>query len=277
MPDQRITIGNVEIESLSDGRLEFPVGEFFPKVPSESWDPYLGQLSSGRKLVMNVGSFLLRSEGKTVLVDTGLGQSHRGFRDAVSGLLLDGMRDKGVRPDEVDLVLITHLHQDHVGWNFMEEDGVSRPTFPNARYWIPKADWDAYTRRASGRLAYIQEKVLPLEELGLLEPIEGERALTSEITSLPTPGHTPGHTSVLVSSEGQRGVILGDVVHHPAQVHHTDWSPRADINPDKATATRRAMMDRLEGEAAMLIAGHFPVPGFGRLVRLEGRRYWQAV
>ena len=278
MPEHKVCIGNVELVSLSDGHLVFPVGEFFPSVPAEAWAPYRDQLTPDGKVVLNVGSFLLRSDGKTILVDTGLGQNPQGLRDAAWGRLLKDMKEKGLSPGEVDMVAITHLHQDHVGWNIVGEGDGRRPTFPNARYWVPQADWRVYTRRAGmSAFSYIRDQVLPLEELGVLELMDGERALTYELTALPTPGHTPGHTSFVVSSQGQRAVVLGDVTHMPAQVHETDWSPRADTDPDLSRSTRRELMERADQEDAMLISGHFPAPGYGRLVRLHGRRSWRAL
>ncbi|MCH7786368.1 MAG: MBL fold metallo-hydrolase, partial [Chloroflexi bacterium] len=202
MADNRITVGNVEITSLSDGYIEFTPENFFPSIPAESWEPYRDELNAEGRLLLNVGSFLLRTGGKTVLVDTGLGAGPTSFQDAVSGQLLKDMDAKGVSLDEIDIVAITHLHVDHVGWNLDASGGAPRPTFPNARYWIPKTDWDIFTRRTTNALAYIQEQVAPLESLGILELIEGEQAITPELTALPTPGHTAGHTSFVITSQG---------------------------------------------------------------------------
>ena len=278
MSVDKVNIGNVQITSVSDGRVEILPSEFFPTVAADAWEPYRDQLTPDGKIVLNIGSFLLRSDGKTVLVDTGLGPTPQQFQDAVFGLLLEDMRSQGTRVEDVDMVVTTHLHGDHIGWNLARDDGVLRPTFPRARYWVPRKDWDTYARRAglpAGSI--IKEQVVPLEELGLLELMDGEQALTSEITALPTPGHTPGHTSVLISSQGEQGVILGDAAHIPAQAQETDWCPRADRDPEVSRATRRNLMDRMERDGSLVVSGHFPVPGFGRLVRLDGRRYWQAL
>ena len=127
------------------------------------------------------------------------------------------------------------------------------------------------------RFAYIKEQVVPLQELGLLELIEGEHVLTSELTAIPTPGHTPGHTSLLISSNGETGIVVGDASHVPAQAQETHWSPNADSKPEESAETRRRLMDRIEKENALLVSGHYPAPGYGRLIRLEGRRSWQAL
>jgi glyoxylase-like metal-dependent hydrolase (beta-lactamase superfamily II) len=110
-----------------------------------------------------------------------------------------------------------------------------------------------------------------------MELVYGEQELTSELTTLPTPGHTPGHMSIMITSQGQRALILGDVAHNPAQVHETEWASRADIDAEQARITRRSLMERLEREGILVAAGHFPAPGFGKVVRLQDRRYWQAL
>ena len=107
--------------------------------------------------------------------------------------------------------------------------------------------------------------------------MEGEYQLTSELTMIPTPGHTPGHMSIMVNSQGERGLVLGDVLHNTVQIENTDWVSRADIDPEQTRITRRDMMDRLEREGIPVAAVHLAAPGYGRIVRAEGRRYWQAI
>ena len=276
MSDHRLRIGDVEIVALSDRHIEFVPSEFFPTVSQSEWEPYRDDLTPSGDLLLNVGSFLLRSDGRTVLVDTGLGESASGFPNSVFGLLLKDLVAQGISPDDIDMVVITHLHRDHVGWNFVREDDAFRPTFRNARYWIPKDDWDTFVPRARTRaLAYIREQVVPLRDIGMLELMEGEQVLTRELTALPTPGHTPGHTSVVISSNGEHGIIFGDAAHVPAQAQETHWSPKADMDPERSRISRRDLMDRAERDDAMVVSGHFPAPGYGRLVRSNGRRYWQ--
>ena len=278
MPANKITIGNVEVTSLSDGLLEFEATGFFPSVPIEDWLAYEGVLTPEHHFSVNMGSYLVRSDGHTILVDTGLGPKPEDAPDGPGGELLVDLSAKGIRPSEIDMVVMTHLHRDHVGWNVFSQDGVDRPTFPNARYWASAVDWEHF-RQPDWLTSYqtTRKCVLPLVELGLLEFMDGEHALTSELTTLPTPGHTPGHMSIVISSQGESGLILGDVAHHPLQVHETSWCSRADIDPETATATRRSLVERLEREGTTVLAGHFTSPGFGKLVRLDGRRQWQAL
>jgi glyoxylase-like metal-dependent hydrolase (beta-lactamase superfamily II) len=113
-----------------------------------------------------------------------------------------------------------------------------------------------------------------LENLGVLELVSGGQALTGEITAIPTPGHTPGHMSLAIASGGQRALILGDVAIHPAQVSETDWGVIFEMDQALVAQMRRQVFDHIEAEKSTLVACYFPAPGFGRLVRLEGRRYW---
>ena len=276
MAGDTVTVGNVEITHLSDGRLGFSMDEMFPSLPDEAWEPYRDLLTPEGRLELNVGSYLLRSQGMTILVDTGLGDDSRGFDDVVWGKLLVDMETKGIPLEDVDVAVLTHLHRDHVGWNLLWDNGTSRPTFPNARYLVPRADWDVYTRRAGmSMFAYIREQVIPLDALGVVDFIDGEHAVNGEVSTIPTPGHTNGHVSVAISSAGESAFVIGDVVHNPAQVQETGWSARADVDPEQSARSRSDLMERIEREAALLVSGHFPAPGFGRLARSQGRRYWQ--
>jgi glyoxylase-like metal-dependent hydrolase (beta-lactamase superfamily II) len=118
--------------------------------------------------------------------------------------------------------------------------------------------------------------VLPLDGVAEIELVDGEHRLTDELTLLPTPGHTPAHTAVAITSDGEAGVIIGDVCHHPAQMIETGWCPVFDMNPALAAQSREALMRKIEDERLFVAAGHFAHPGFGRLVRVEGRRSWLA-
>ncbi len=278
MPDYFVRVGDAEIISVSDGHIYFAPSDFFPSVDAAEWEPYADQLTEDGLILLNVGSFVIRVGDDVALVDTGLGEGDHPFDNSEWGMLAADMASKGISPGEVNKVVITHLHRDHVGWNMVENDGVLTPFFQNATYYVPKADWDVFTRRSGmSMFAYIAEKVTPLNELGLIEFMEDEFPIGDHITALPTPGHTPGHTSALVSSGGESAVILGDAAHVPIQAHHTDWSPRADTNPRLSRQNRAKLFDRMERESSLVVSGHFPSPGFGRLVRESGRRYWRAL
>jgi glyoxylase-like metal-dependent hydrolase (beta-lactamase superfamily II) len=279
MANNVIRVGDVEIMSLSDGILEFDLCNFFPTIPQDNWRPYESHLTDEHKVRFNLGSFLIRSDGRTILVDTGLGPRPVDTPDVPWGLLLRDFQANGVRPEEVDMVVLTHLHRDHVGWNLSAQGGRYVPTFPNARYWMSAKDWDVCHRPdvQPERFPNAPTCVWPLAELGLVELMPGEHSLTRELTALPTPGHTPGHMSILITSQAERALVLGDAAHNPVQLSETDWVSRADMDPELTRQTRRALVERLEREEFIVAAGHFQAPGFGKVVRLDGRRYWQVL
>jgi glyoxylase-like metal-dependent hydrolase (beta-lactamase superfamily II) len=274
-----IRVGNVEIMALTDGALEFDPCNFFPTIPKEDWSGRESHLTHDHKVRFNVGSYLIRSGTRTVLVDTGLGPRPADTPDAPWGELLKSFEAKAVRLADVQMVVLTHLHRDHVGWNLTADGGRYVPTFPNARYWMSAKDWEASRQPdlQPTRFPNAPTCVWPLGDLGLVELMDGEHTLTRELTAVPTPGHTPGHMSILVTSRGQRALVLGDAAHSPVQIHEPDWVSRADMDPELTRQTRRALLDRLEREEIVVAAGHFQAPGFGKIVRLQGRRYWQGI
>ncbi|MEE9147144.1 MAG: MBL fold metallo-hydrolase [Candidatus Tectomicrobia bacterium] len=278
MATNTIRVGNVEIMSLSDGILEFDLCNFFPTIPEADWHQYASHLTAEQKVRFNLGSFLVRANGQTILVDTGMGPKPEDAPEAPWGKLLDDFTAHAVQPADIDMVVLTHLHRDHVGWNLLSQSGKYVRTFPNARYWMSAKDWEVcHQPEVQDRFPNAPTCVWPLAELDCLELMQGEHALTPELTALPTPGHTPGHMSLLITSQGERALILGDAAHNPAQVHETDWVSRADMDPEQTKQTRRTLMERLEREGIVVAAGHFPAPGFGKIVLLEGRRYWQVL
>jgi glyoxylase-like metal-dependent hydrolase (beta-lactamase superfamily II) len=279
MAGNKLTIGNVEITSLSDGLLAFDLCNFFPEIPEENWGPYGDHLTEDHRVQFNLACFLVRSDGKTIAVDTGLGPKPADAPETPWGELLNDMRAHGVQPEDVDAVVMTHLHRDHIGWNLRSDGDRYEPTFPNARYWMSSKDWEAChdPQLIETRFPNAPQCVWPLEELGLAEFMDGETAITSELTTLPTPGHTPGHMSIMISSQGERGLILGDVLHNTVQIHETDWVSRADIDQEQTRITRRSVVERLEREGIPVAAVHLAAPGFGKIVRLQDRRVWQAL
>ena len=290
MPESNLSVGNVEIIGITDIEVDFPLPltEVFPNVPLEAWSPYQQRYPEvfPRPDVWHphFGGFLLRSQGRTILVDTGMGSRTTNpgavemFTGGVDGQLLEELQTIEAPPENIDTVFFTHLHPDHVGWNLRRGDGGVQATFPNARYVTHEADWNAFKQsevQANFPFPFWDETLGPLEHLGVLDLLTGEHALTGEITAIPTPGHTPGSMSLNIVSAGERALIIGDVVTNPAQVTETDWVFAFDMEPDQAVLTRKQMIDRAEADDALLIACHFPHPGHGRLIRLEGRRYWQ--
>ncbi len=270
-----MTIGNIEIMSISDGKLEFDICEFFPDIPDESWDQYRDHLTEENKVSFNLASYFLRSDGRNILVDTGMGPRSR-HPDAPWGELMDDMKRNDISPSDIDLVIMTHAHRDHIGWNLTQENDRHVPTFPNARYCLSYKDWEACHNPdlIKERFPNAERCVWPLQELGLIDFLDDETSITSEIKAIATPGHTPGHVSIQISSGGETGIILGDVLHNTAQLREMDWSSRADIDPDLARQTRHSIVNIIEANDYKVLAGHLPSPGFGKIMKLNGVRYW---
>jgi len=268
----KVSVGDVEIISLSDAINEHLAATVFPKVSAAEWDMYPGTVSPEGKLKTNYGCFVVRSQGQTILVDTGRGPDF-------PGRLLDELKTKGVDQNEITVVAITHFHGDHVGWNITWDEGQPRLTFPRARYWIARAEWDYYRQpQHLEQMPHVKDQVLPLEQLGALKLVEGETPITSEATMVPTPGHTAGHMSLAISSKGQQGFILGDVLNFPVQAQETAWEIYFDrYDKNLARQTREAVLERLEREKVLVGACHFLPPSFGWFVRSGERRYWQSI
>ena len=264
MKNYHRTVGKVELISLTDGFGKGRPTSIFPDSSLDIWlEEYSELLYPDGFIRPRYGSCVIRSEGKVILVDTGDGPP--------DGNLIRDMTDKGINPGEIDLVIITHLHGDHVGWNLTD----NRATFSNAQYLISKVDWEYWTNL--GTEPHVREQVLPLEDMGILDLIEDEYIITDELTTVSTPVHTPVHFSISIYSSGEKGFILGDVAHSPSQAQYTHWNPTLDVDPNLAYNTRKKIFARLENEGTLVSAGHFPDTGFGRLIRESHRRYWQVI
>jgi len=261
-----VQVGNVEILGVSDGESSSPATRVYPGHP-EVTERFPEYLDAEGNVHINFGCFVLRADGRTVLVDTGNGPERQ-------GPLMTELAAAGVPDASVDVVIFTHLHGDHTGWNLLRESG--QPRFPNARYLVPKADWDAgITQDREG--GSFNRDVRPLESLGALDLIEGEHTVTPSLTTLPTPGHTPGHTTIVVRSGGQEAYILGDAFLTPVDVAELEWVTSWDGDGEDVVRTRTMLVERIEATNALIGASHLPAPGFGNFVTIDGRRTWRGV
>ena len=279
----QLKIGDITITALSDGRMSFATTNLFPETPESVWDGYrerFPEAFDARGFYTNIGVFHLTSEGQQVLVDTGLGPHGAAGGRPGPPELMEDMANKGVSPDEIDSVFLTHLHGDHVGWNLTQDENGSHPTFPNANYVLQRADWSHFTDVEfldAGRRDAAQDTYLPLPEIGVLELIDGETNIAPGLDAYPTPGHTPGHQSMLISSRGERALIIGDVIGSPMHVSEPDHLYRPDVDRELAQKSRHDALDLAEGADMTVIGSHMTRPGWGRLIRWQGRRYWQAL
>ncbi|PKB66259.1 MAG: hypothetical protein BZY81_07430 [SAR202 cluster bacterium Io17-Chloro-G4] len=286
----KITVGNVEITAVMDMvPPPRPPERMFPDVSREDWGPYEDILENGQ-IQLYYGVWVVRSQGETILVDTGMGPGpHEQLENRTGNLYeelrpilipADRLNNTNVGPsDEVTIVVHTHLHGDHVGWNIRYSGGMPAPNFRRARYLVPKLDWDYFNQpEVLEERPYIKTQVLPLQRLRKMDLIEGEHNITDEVSTFPTPGHTPGHQVILISSQGQKAMIAGDVLHSKAQVYEPGWTAGVDTDKDASRRSRAALLDRAQNEGYVVAAGHFhPDDHLGKVVLQDGKRYWQAL
>jgi len=228
------------------------------------------------EMTIAVQAFVVESRGRRILVDTcaGNGKRREGivaiFNDLASDFP-DRMTAAGFPFESIDTVVCTHLHFDHVGWNTMLVDGAGLPSFPQARYLMGAADLAHWAVRPDPMHALaFDDSVAPVLEAGLVMPVTPEFAITSEVRLVPTPGHSPGHLSVWVESQGHNAVITGDLVHHPVQLARPEWRDVADSDPAAAAVTRRAFADLVRGAGVLVLGTHFDTPTGGTLALLDG-------
>jgi glyoxylase-like metal-dependent hydrolase (beta-lactamase superfamily II) len=222
---------------------------------------HLGE--DGERLIMSVHSWLIRVDGKTVLIDTGIGNGKsRPFNPVFHALntnYLGRLAHAGVSTSEVDLVLLTHLHVDHVGWNTVLADGEWIPTFPNARYVYSQMEEDFYTTpEGSSRRMVFDDSVRPLIAAGLVERIgQDGRQYDEYFTFYPTPGHSVGHMSIGLASAGEHALFGGDVMHHPVQLMFPEWNSGFCGDPITSRRSRAWALDHVTDKSALYFSSHF--------------------
>jgi glyoxylase-like metal-dependent hydrolase (beta-lactamase superfamily II) len=217
-------------------------------------------------LNLSVHSWLIRTGRHTVLVDTCVGNDKRSDYPAwhmKSWPYLARLAAAGVAPEQVDFVMCTHMHADHIGWNTRLEDGRWVPTFPNARYVFSKAEYDHYRAldRSSpeGRPSF-RDSVLPVVEAGRAQMVEGSHALEDGFLIEPAPGHTPGHVTIKLAAGEARAIFTGDIMHHALQVHYPTWNSEFCADVDQARATRRKVLEHCATTGALMLPAHFGAP-----------------
>jgi glyoxylase-like metal-dependent hydrolase (beta-lactamase superfamily II) len=230
-------------------------------------DPFL---DSQRRIVLSMHALMIESRGSRILVDTCVGNDKaRTYPrwNRMQSRFLEDFGAAGFTPERVDTVLCTHMHVDHVGWNTRLLEGRWQPTFPNARYLFAETEWKHWRVEPQETGPVFEDSVEPIFAAGLADLVSMDHRVNDEVTLEPTPGHTPGHVSVHVASRGEEAVITGDMIHHPCQMAHPEWSSTADVDPRQSAVTRSAFLERYSDRPVLVIGTHFAAPTAGRVVR----------
>lgn len=251
----------VELETVGSTRFILPLAtnEEIRKLP---WLIPDFATEEGR-LKMSIHALVVETPSHRIVVDTGLGNDKEGRSVPTwnnrQGPFLETLTDAGFPPDSINTVLCTHLHVDHVGWNTRLVGGQWVPTFANARYVFGKTEYEHWRDHSHepDKAAVFDDSVKPIVDAGKAELIPSDHKLCDEMSLIPTPGHSPGHMSVLIRSDGEEGLLTGDVAHHPCQMAHLDWSSTADSDPVQSTATRRQLFSRFADRPTLVIGGHY--------------------
>ncbi len=273
-PALRWQVGNVTIHRVVDlNRSTMGVGDLLPSAPADALDklPWMKPhfATDDGQLIISFHAFVIKTPTRVVVIDTCVGNDQQTNLEMFNNLktpFLENFRATGLRPEDVDVVFCTHLHVDHVGWNTRLENGRWVPTFPKARYLFDKTEFASLKTNGEERGfgANYPVNIVPVMEAGLADYIDAkDYVICDEIRFISTPGHTPGHASVLISSKGQSAVITGDLMHSPVQCALHDCPSMPDDDKVQGAETRRAFMERFSKEGAMVLGTHFPPPTAG--------------
>jgi len=239
-------------------------------------------MTADGKLIMSIHALVVDTGKRRIVVDTCIGNDKERNIPSWSHLqtaFLADLAAAGYPRESIDTVMCTHLHVDHVGWNTMLVDGRWVPTFPNARYLIAQQEWNYWDTHADDAQygSVLADSVRPVIEAGLVDFVSMDHRLCDEVWLEPTPGHTAGHVSVHIASNGAEALITGDCIHHPCQIARTDWSSSADFDKARGVRTRDELLAKYAGSDVLVIGTHFATPTAGRIRRARDGAYWFAV
>lgn len=272
------SIGDVKVSSIVETELPIPYHEKYPFMREATpvalqripW-LYPHYVEENGALKLSIQALLIESPDLKMIVDTCIGNDkprkligneslHTNFLDELASL--DSSRE------EIDIVVCTHLHVDHVGWNTMKQGDRWQPTFPNARYLIGRKEFEYWSLDTSDdQVPVMQDSVTPIFDAGLADLVEMDHIISKEVRLIPTPGHTPGHVSVLIESQGQKAIITGDSMHHPCQIAEPDWAVTFDTDGTMASDCRKSLLNDIVDEPILLIGTHFAPPAAGHVIR----------
>jgi len=271
------TVGDVTVTSVVEVEGPAPPGFLFAGITPEDVATRHGWargtfVDDDGMLLTTVQALVISAAGRTVVVDTCIGNDKERDVAAWNQLqlpFLERFRDAGFDPTTVDAVVCTHLHVDHVGWNTMLVDGVWQPTFPESRYLFAGPEYRHWSAEPFRRRAEHDDSIEPVVAAGLVDLVDVDAEIVPGVTLVPTPGHTPGHCSVSIRSNGEAALITGDFMHHAVQVAAPEWGSRFDSDPARGERTRRELLEEHADGDLLVIGTHFGGPGSGRIVSTD--------
>jgi glyoxylase-like metal-dependent hydrolase (beta-lactamase superfamily II) len=268
-----IRIGDIEIEIINDARILADAGGAFGLVPRPLWSPFIAPDDQNR-IPMDHNCLLVRAGGKTILVETGYGlklsdkQIARLSLTRLEGGLVAGLAKRGVKPEQVDLVINTHLHADHCSGNTVTEGDAIKPVFPNAEYRVQRLEYaDAAFPNERTRATYFRENFAPLYESGQMRLLDGEVEIVPGIRCVVTPGHTRGHQSVVFEAGGRAAICVADLASLSVHFANLAWMTAYDVEPLVTLETKRIWQRWALAHDALLLFVHDPLIPVGRLIR----------
>ena len=270
------TIGAATVSRIEESyEPNFAATDFFPK----DWRPEIVEQNrdwmlpnhfdaASGKLKLSIHSWLVKVGGRTILIDACVGNDkqrpNRPMWHQMKTPWLDRLATAGARPEQVDFVMCTHLHNDHVGWNTRLQDGRWVPTFPNARYLFNRTDYQHFEKidpaKQPGNALAFADSVAPITQAGLADLIAGQHTVDEHLAIEPAPGHTPGTTYITLTSRGSKAVFCGDILHQAIQVFHPEWNSFACEDGENARKSRRKVLEQCAGTGALLVPTHFGAP-----------------
>jgi glyoxylase-like metal-dependent hydrolase (beta-lactamase superfamily II) len=273
-------IGDIKITQLieiTDGSGALQV---LPDATPENLDtiPWLKPnfVSPEGNLIMNIQMMIIETPEQKMVVDTCIGNDKALNMEGWANLqlpFLDDLKDLGHDPDSINKVICTHLHVDHVGWNTRKVANKWVPTFPNARYVMVQDEFDFWQSLEEDPFGDVfGESVKPVVDAGQADMVAPDYEVANGVFFESTPGHTPGHVSVHIKSQGEEAIISGDMMHHPCQIARPDWVTPFDADSPAACATRKQFLERYADKPVLVLGTHFANPVGGRIVR-DGDTY----
>lgn len=278
------TVNDMTIHRIVEQEYGFtPLFEFLPTLTKEQFEANRSWMEEGAydaatgNCVLCFQSYVVKTPHHNILVDACIGNDKTfplrpAWNGKKDGNWMAALKAAGLGVEDIDFVMCTHLHGDHVGWNTRLENGRWVPTFPKARYLFSKKEYEYWTGpNVPSTFAPdpINESVLPIVEANRAELVTSDHELNDHIRLTPTPGHTPDHFAVCAGRGGDRAVFTGDLIHSPIQARYPEIGMRADYDSVQAGVSRRRVFDRFCDSATLLCTVHFPEPSLGRIARWD--------